>query len=811
MTFHPFHTPRPLWILCLACAALCPVSGAPKGLDEAAKALDEGVPEVALVKLEAQLSGPLDPVPRRQAKTLRAEALLAAGRIDEALEAMRDPEIKAPLLEARVEAASGDWSQALSLYAALPGDPKGVMGQAECLRALGRLPEAIAVLEPLAPKSPARVSLRLGEFYLEANELGKCARLLLGIHPPLSEPDRKWKQYEEARLLLAQNNPAPAYERFEALQNDPRHLTEEMMLGATLGMAQARTELSGLTVADDILEQFIWKHPQNPYLATLFLKLDEIYSGEENPSLNELQKMAQREPALRAGFATFYLAKREAWDNKCDLALAVLENFQTRFPQHPLLTQALLLQGQLLGGAGKFAEAQKALDEAMRSTHDGTQLAQIEIATAAAHFKAGEFVLAATIFRSAADRYPAIAETARFHAALAWLHQGNYARFESDHREFCTLFPQSARRGDLMLEEGLLKARQSDPKAEAALDQFLREFPGNPRAPEARLALAELRYANGDAAGANQYLRVVNESAAPAQTVEQADYLAIFVADSTTPPADDRVIALCRAFIEHYPTPSKSDDKLAEVRMKLGQVYFRKGDFASAQTQLETLARETPASPLVETALFIAGQASMKRIDDGGIDRAIELFSQVAALNGPLKFHARLELALLQNRLGKEADAVKLYDDILRANPVGGIKSAAMAGKADNLLALGAKDKAQYGAALAVYEALAQEPGLSATLQHRALYNKGRCLEMLGRPEEALAAYYEVVESGLTKPQEYFWFYKAGFDACRLSESREQWKSAIAIYQKMASIEGPRAEQAKARMDQLRLEHFIWE
>ena len=78
-------------------------------------------------------------------------------------------------------------------------------------------------------------------------------------------------------------------------------------------------------------------------------------------------------------------------------------------------------------------------------------------------------------------------------------------------------------------------------------------------------------------------------------------------------------------------------------------------------------------------------------------------------------------------------------------------------------------------------------------------------------PEEALAAYYEVVESGLAKPQEYFWFYKAGFDACRLSEDREQWKSAIAIYKKMASIEGPRAEQAKARMDQLRLEHFIWE
>ena len=68
-----------------------------------------------------------------------------------------------------------------------------------------------------------------------------------------------------------------------------------------------------------------------------------------------------------------------------------------------------------------------------------------------------------------------------------------------------------------------------------------------------------------------------------------------------------------------------------------------------------------------------------------------------------------------------------------------------------------------------------------------------------------------MVDSGTDKPTEYFWFYKAGFDACRLSESREQWKTAIAIYQKMAAMEGPRAEEAKERMTQLRMEHFIWD
>ncbi|MCX6967030.1 MAG: tetratricopeptide repeat protein [Verrucomicrobia bacterium] len=804
MMFHPFHSRfgSSLALLLSVCM------GTASQLEQARKALDEGVAEVAIVQLQQQLAAAnLPPETRRQAKITLAEALFAAGRTEEALQQASDPEVKAPLLEGRIQAAAGNWNAALTLFETAGNDLQAITGKAECLRSLGRLPEAIAALESIAAAGPACVALRLGEFHLEQNQRDQCRRVLTGIRAPLTVAERKWKQYLEARLLLAQNKPTEAYERFETLQLDPRHVTGAMVVGATLGMTDSRTELTGLTAADDIIEQYIWKHPESPSLAALFHKLDEVYGGEENPSLGELQKWSQREPALRAGFATFYLAKSLARDGKPEPALAALENFATRFPQHLLLPEALLMQGRLLANDGKFDAAQKALDDALRAAPQPDLRAEIEMASASAHFKAGEFVLAATIFRSAGEHCPALAERARFNTALSWLHQGNYARFGQEYQEFSQLFPQSPLRPDLILEEGLLRTRQDDPKAEAALQQFIRTFPDNPRVPEAWLTLAERRHARQDPAGATAFLKVVNTSPLTTQTAEQSDYLAIFVADAANPPADDKVIALCRAFIERHPT----SQRLPEVRMKMGQVFFRNGDFASAQTQFETLALETPASPLVEAALFLAAQASTKRIDAAGMDRAIELFGDVATRNGPLALHARLQLAALQNRLGKEGDAVKLYDDILRANPGTEIKAAALAGKADNLLALGARDKTLVEQALAVYEQLASEPGIDATAQHRALYNKGRCMEKLERPEEALAAYYEVVESGVAKPQEYFWFYKAGFDACRLSESRQQWKSAIAIYQKMAALEGPRAEEAKARMTQLRLEHFIWE
>ncbi len=781
-------------------------------LDEALKALDEGVAEVAVLQIQEQLANPaaLDEAQRRLAKTRLAEALLAVDRTAEALAAVRDPEVKAPLLEGRILAAMGDWEGALKVFSqpGLGGEPRAAAGRAECLYALGRLPEAIDALKGIAAGAPPMVALRLGEFYLEAGQTADCTKILAALAPSLNERDRKWKEYLEARLLLLAGRHAEAFERFEALQRNPTSLSNEMMVGAALGMTDARTELISLNAADDILEQYIWKpeHEQSPSFDLLFRKLDMVYSGETNPSMGELQKWAGREPSSRAGYATYYWAKGLARDHKPEAALEKLGDFSRRFANHPMLAEALLMRGQLLAEVGKYAEAQQALDEALRAATTAGQRGRVEMASARAHFSAGEFVLAAAVYRAAGEHAPQFAELAHYNTALSWLHQGNYDRFAGEYREFSARYPKSLLRPALVLEEGLLRARQQDPKARGALEAFIRDFPKSPRVADARLALAELHYVSGEPGEASRILRVVNESPAPVSTAEGADFLAIFVAEAATPVKDEKVIALCRIFIQRHPEPS---ERLAEVRMKLGQVYFRGGDFASAQTQFEKLAEENPTSPLKEAALFLAGQCSMQRIN--GMDEAIALFGKVVSLNGPFKLNARLQLAQLQKRLGNEADAVAIYEDILKSNPQGEIKWAAMAGEADNLVTLGAKDARRYEQALALYQQLAAEPGIGSTILHRALYNKGRVLEILDRPDEALAAYYTVVESGSVNPQEYFWFYKAGFDACRLCEKREQWKSAIAIYRKMAAVEGPRAEEAKRQMNSLRLEHFIWE
>lgn len=333
-------------VLILTLAAGSAWGGASDLLTDASAALNEGVPQVAIVKLQQQLAdaSKLEPGDRRLVKARLAEAFLVAGRATDALGLIHDPDLKEPMLEARIDAATGRWKEALAIYSApaAPGQPQTVISRAECLWQLGRLSDAVTTLENAGAEAPAAVQLRLAEFYLEQNSLKACSRLLQGIKPH-TLAEQKWKQYVEARLYLEQGYPAYAYGRFEEILRDPRQLTENLVAGSALGMTQARAELSGLADADDILEQFIWKYPESPHLDTVFRKLDEVYAGEENASKSELEKWSGRNEVQRAGYAEYYLAKLLLREGKEEQALNTLQGFSVRFPRHSILADALLM------------------------------------------------------------------------------------------------------------------------------------------------------------------------------------------------------------------------------------------------------------------------------------------------------------------------------------------------------------------------------------------------------------------------------------------------------------------------------------
>jgi tetratricopeptide (TPR) repeat protein len=247
--------------------------------------------------------------------------------------------------------------------------------------------------------------------------------------------------------------------------------------------------------------------------------------------------------------------------------------------------------------------------------------------------------------------------------------------------------------------------------------------------------------------------------------------------------------------------------------LKLAESHFRRQDFASAQTEFETLAQENPKSALTEQALFLAAQSAMASMASQALDHALELLTQVVAMNGEFRWAARNEQAAIERRLGKSQDAQALYDEVLKGDARAAEKREALCGKADIFFEQANANAANLDRAVGIYDQLANEAANQPHWRNQALFKKGVCLEKESDRDGALATFYRILEFNPSpdRPPELFWFYKAGFNAARLLEEQQKWEAAAAIYEKLVAANGPRSEEANARLGQLRLEHFLWQ
>ena len=803
----------------------------PPLITEARQAIAEDIPEVAIEKLRRALALlPVGDEDRTAALALLAEAQLDTGRADAALDTLAQitpgDDARTVRLRALSLMALGRWDEALVHFQKLAARDTeklaAFVGKAECLQSLGRTQEAADVLRPLATSKTAQAALRL-RFASLLVDLGSVAeaRALLDS-TPRSPADENWRRYIQARIHLHEKKPLAALDDLApfipaADAAPPAGVSQNLRAAAALAEADARLTASGPETAEKVLESFIRQNPASPEAATVFRRLDQIYEGDRSTDEGPLTRMAAELPPQAAALAQFYLARIHQRAKRTEAADAALKKFLAQFPEHSLAPYAHATLAENAQARHDLAGAEAEFDAASRTAQTEKLRGVIALKTALLNLEQGEFVRASAGFLNAAARSPALKISARYDSALAWLLQKNYARFAEEFVTFTVEFPDAALAGNLRLEEGLTRAREGDVNARAALTTFLTGFNAHPRRAEAQLALADIALNEGKPAEAQ---KLQQEVAAAADTTpemrEQADYLGIFLADAQVPgngvhtaKSDDQAVARARDFITKYPQSAVLD----EVRMKLGEIFFRHDDYLSAQEQFEKVANERPDSAHATAALFLAGQCSMKLLSPESLNHALDLFGRVAAKRGPMEVHARLHQALVKTKLGAPEDAVKIYDSIITAQPPADLelRLAALTGKADNLVAMGKADVKSFASAIAAYDQIIATEGASPIWKNQASYKKAKTLEQQAQPDAALVIFYDILNSAATGPRETFWFAKAGFDAAALVESRQQWKSAVGIYEKMSAIPGPHAEQAKQRVRKLRLEHFLWD
>ena len=784
-------------------------------ITEAVQPLTDGVPEVAVIRLRNVLETELSPADRQLATLELCEALVATGKPEAALELLAEDSVAdspdARFLRAQAYSALHRWPEALTFYQQAAADPRfesdARAGEADALRALGRVDDALQVLDRLQndKRRGTLARMRAVELLIEKGDIDGAGRMLERVRAR-SAAERKERRYLAGLLELARDNRQGATERFESILRTPEGAPHSVLMATLLAIGETHLRSKRPAAGDDYLEDFIERHPTDRALPVLFAKLDQLYAAQRTQSRHELGRWGQEETQPRRALALWYLARAELRMGHRELALEAFRQLRASRPNLPEIAEAYVEHASLELQDSRFDEALAALAAARELQPPAPLLERIESLVGRVHYQADRPAAAAATYQNLAKTRSAAERTAVYNASLAWLQAGDIDRSEQ-----AAHAADPAARGELLLERGLVAAAGSKNEAGDLLQSFARDFPQHPRVAEAWVALAELAFhaAPPRIEEARRHLARAAERRADGPAAERADYLAIWLEEAGPERDDNRIIAAASQFLQHHP---ESELAMA-ARLKLAETYFRRQDFASAQTQFEILAQRNPNSPEAEKAQFFAAQSAMQSMGAASLDRALLLFGEVVKKNGDLKWAARNEQAVIERKLGQPQDAITLYDEVARGDAKPAEKREAICGKADVLYELGANDPENYRRAMALYEELAAQKDTSAHWRNQALFKKGMCLEKLNIPADALATFYEIVEDDgrADRPREYFWFYKAGFNAARLLEEDSKWQPAAAIYEKLAFAGGGRSEEAKSRLNRLRLEHFLWD
>src|SRR5881628_2232193 len=785
---------------------------------EASAPLPEGVPEVAVVRLQALLNRNLPDAEWRAVAEKLAEAQVAAREPEDTLVLLADARVRqlpwAKFWRAQAFAGLKRWADALPLYEELAtheGSPfhgAATFGAAEMLRALGRREEALRKLNLLLHDKEwaIRAQLRAAELSIEMDDAANAQRLLEEMKPR-SVAERRERRVLRGRLELISQRPERAISTFQPLLKRPEKAAHATLIAALIGIAEAHLQLKTPEAGDNVIEQFVDLHPADPDLPLLFAKLDELYRTEHKPSRNELEKWVRRPEEPRRTFARWYLARLEIRAGRSDRARKLFSDLRRTGIKSPAIARSFLEFAQFEVEDRHFDEAIAILDDARPLRPEPALLARIDFLSAQAHYLAKRFDTATADFEQIAHSNSPWTRAALFNASNGWLQLGNHARFLVNYSELDKQGGDDEARANLRLEEGLMQAAKGDKKAEVSLQQFIRDFPKNPRVSEAWVVLAELAFHSSPPRvdDTRKNLAHAAESAPTAAAAERADYLSIWVEESAAG-NETKVIELAKRFLEEHGLSPFAQ----EVRMKLAELYYRRQDFANAQTQFEIIAQQHPDDSLAEKALFFAAESAMSSMGEHSLDRGIVLFDQVVQKNGALRWSARNEEALIERKLGKTKDALALYDEVLKSDATPSEKREALCAKGDIFFEMGGS--ANYQQAIEIYDQLALDKNEPSHWRNQALFKKALCLEKKDDRASALETFYKILEDE-TRPygqRELFWYYKAGFNAARLLEEDSKWQSAAAIYERLAAAGGNRSEEAKARLNHLRLEHFLW-
>ena len=242
-------------------------------------------------------------------------------------------------------------------------------GKAESLRALGQRDEALHVLAELFenPRWSLRARFRATELLLEKHDTESAANVLSRAQAQTAL-EKQERRYLRGRVEAELHHPERALALFETIlkKSEPAH--HSLVIATLFAISDVQLELKAPEAADDVLEEFIEHHDNDPDLAKVFAKLDHVYQVERKPSRTELTRWSSAPEQPRRAFAQWYLARAEL---RVGHRAAAIDNFRalvSTAPKRPDLLGGFLEFAQLQREDHRFDDAIAVLDSA-RSLH----------------------------------------------------------------------------------------------------------------------------------------------------------------------------------------------------------------------------------------------------------------------------------------------------------------------------------------------------------------------------------------------------------------------------------------------------------
>lgn len=458
----------------------------------------------------------------------------------------------------------------------------------------------------------------------------------------------------------------------------------------------------------------------------------------------------------------------------------------------------------------RYTEAAAIFRKAAEAARDPNRIQQNLAMTGDALFADGQYSSALSAYTNLTARYrmtpPAI--RSRYQAALCHSHLEQYETaieqlqaFEADH-------PDHALAGQAAMTAAHLLERQERWKEALALYQrIVDDYQDAPFLGQALHQRALLRYRLGFIDQALEDFDVLLEAYPDSEFAEHAAFMRGWAYYQLG--QNEKALELNRQVMERYPESPWTE----YVYFWMGEFHYNQSQYEEAEKAFARTADTFPRGALTDRSLYWAGRAACKqhRYREGLDYFSALLKAHPDSVLAPDTLFAQGD-ALTEE--GRFAEAIVVFDELIRRAPEHSLAVHAWGRKGDCHFTLGSDEPARFDEAAACYRTVLDARNASPSLRMQAGYKIGRCEEKAGRTDSAFERYMEVVyaytaEGPKSPPGAYVWFARAAFGAARLKESAGQWKDAVHIYERVVSADIPSSDEARKRIDTLRVEHWI--